>query len=623
MPSPESLNINSVPATGEVTNATPRQTYEVRGRTTVKAEMARREKELLEERARIEAELRETEARVARTRQELGLQNSPQQETGPTPAPATEATPTPTGGAAGVNGISETGGSGGTSGNGATNGANGTSEAGVSGPEVQPSPEEVRDTIKKAKKNSTLKKVLAGAAIIALAALSWVGIKSAINNNQPTTPEQPSTASTAGETQAVGENQEAKGIYDGYGEKGMWLSQAKGGQYDFASAKEAAEVCDNDECEILKYTARNQVESYADYLANLPEALQPEGFKGLTILETEKKLESLSDEEYAAVKQQFDNIIDSALTRDVTLNGNYHNAYMQLGNPSKSATHSNMELVQCTTNENGTKATEFYWTTDGTANGQIVGSMTAKISRSGGSETEAPTIDGGCTQIVTRTESATNLYNGMKSITENPVSRSTEAPTEGSAEIPTEGSTETPTEKPTETPTTADRGKTSNTHAGDHQQQMGTTENTKGDKEREGTKNNSAANANPGSEVTNNIIEQEHGKSNAAPGSEAIIGNQGVTVNGSPLVDSNSGEQVVREGRGGPATIEEILAAAEGVASTYSSLETNADHSGAITADNANVIQQETIDTSNQRGAGANVDRSQADLANIVNGGGQ
>ena len=54
MPSPGSPTFNATPATnGELAGETPRQTYEIGGETTLKAEHEQREKELLEERARI------------------------------------------------------------------------------------------------------------------------------------------------------------------------------------------------------------------------------------------------------------------------------------------------------------------------------------------------------------------------------------------------------------------------------------------------------------------------------------------------------------------------------------------------------------------------------------------
>ena len=451
MPNPEAPNFNAAPTSGESTGETPRQTYAARGETTLKAEHEQREKELLEERARLAAELQAVRARIASTKQELGIQDSteeqgqtpvvspenpdtsavpagaetssgteapvapvaPENPTG-TETPSVQPVPTgpednPTQGATGSNVVPTTG------------------ESGADDSETQPSPEDVQNTINKAKKSSAFKKVLAGIAVTIIAGAvivgGWLGINALNKNNQPTTPDRPGIVSVAGENTTVGENQEAKGIYDGYGEKGMWLSEDKGGAYDFASARETAEACDDDECEMMKYTSRNQVESYADYIVNLPEELQPEGFKGLTILEAEEKLESLPDEEYDAIKQQFDGIIDGAFTRNVTLDGDYHNSYMRLIDPSKPATHDNMELVECTTHESGTRAVELYWTDDGTAYGKVIGTMTVKISRD-----DNGSINGGCMQVVNPVGSNTYLYTGMSTVTETPPTESPDNP---------------------------------------------------------------------------------------------------------------------------------------------------------------------------------------------------
>lgn len=183
---------------------------------------------------------------------------------------------------------------------------------------------------------------------------------------------------TAIESNQNQQNQEKeKGIKDGYDQKGMWLSENKGTSVDFACAKEVAEVCKNDEREMLKYTAHNQSESFADYLANLPEKLQPEGFKGLTLLETERKLESLNDDEYDKLKQNFDETINKASTRRTTLNGQYYNAYMNKKDSNGPVNHENMQLVSCVTNENNLEATEFYWQDE---QGHETGSMTIKMT---------------------------------------------------------------------------------------------------------------------------------------------------------------------------------------------------------------------------------------------------
>ncbi|MBP5647827.1 hypothetical protein J6X04_00865 [Candidatus Saccharibacteria bacterium] len=201
---------------------------------------------------------------------------------------------------------------------------------------------------------------------------------------------------------------ETIGIKDGYGEKGMWLSEKKTSQNAFTSAEEVAEVCDNDECEMMKYAADNQVESFADYLANLPEEEQPEGFKGLSILETEKKLESLSDEEYEAIQKQYNGTMDRAFTRRVTVNGEKNNAYMR--HKGGDVVHENMELVKCTTNESNLEVTEFYWLDE---NGNEIGSMMVKMTPV---YDENGNIVGfkGCMQVISDKDSP--VYDGLDEI---------------------------------------------------------------------------------------------------------------------------------------------------------------------------------------------------------------
>ena len=426
MPSPEnpSFENNSSPAApGESAGETSRQTYEARGEKTLNSEYEQRRKELLEERARLVQERDLLNKRIAKNRQILGISSEEDlaqtgqtqveqtevQQTGSSPAPMEEpgspvetpaqsaetpAQPTEESGllteapVASTQPVIDT-----------TQNPNPTSHTEqpvvtpqqttanapqtASAPEVapagiepeRPTEQEISQTINKGKNKRSLKAVLAGAAAVAIAALSTIGIFAAGNNSNAKnhTPSQ-----TTSVTEVMNDDEKYEiSIHDGYGEKGMWSSSNKGGAYDFSCAKEVAEVCDNDECEMIKYTAHNQVESYADYLANLPEALQPEGFKGLTILETEKKLESLSKEEYKNITQQFDQIIDGAFTRRVVVNGEQSNAYMRLKDASKGATHDNMELVACTTNENNLEVTQFYWVDD---NGNEIGTMTVKMT---------------------------------------------------------------------------------------------------------------------------------------------------------------------------------------------------------------------------------------------------
>ena len=269
-------------------------------------------------------------------------------------------------------------------------------------------PEEAEATYEKAKKKSGFKNFLKKTVLpMALAAAIAFGFGANTANKADAEPHD--SYSPVKTEQSI--DAEEVGIIDGYDKQGMWESDSKAGAYNFAYAPEVAEVCDNDECEMIKYAANNQVESFADYLANLPEELQPEGFKGLSILETEDKLESLSNEDYEAIQSQFNGVIDQGFTCDHVLNGKYHNAYMKLKDPNGDVTHENMDLVNCVTTEDNYKATEVYWTDDGTADGNVIGSMIIKIVRND----EGDTIDG-CMQVVNPDDT---IYVGMPTITPN------------------------------------------------------------------------------------------------------------------------------------------------------------------------------------------------------------
>ena len=303
----------------------------------------------------------------------------------------------------------------------------------------------------KLKNNKGLKKFFIRAGALALAMGLAAGLFLARNNNKKGGSNVPSSAlEEIQEDTEQGDNsselEEAEiGIKDGYGEKGMWLSENKSGPYDFASATEVAEACDNDEVEMIKYTAHNQVESFADYLANLPERLRPEGFKGLSIIETEAKLESLSDEDFAKVQQHFDGVMDQAFTRRVTLNGEYENSYMRKKDANGDAVHGNMELVGCSTNENGIVVNEFYWPDN---QGGEIGTMDVKIIYG-----EDGNIVKGCNQAVNKKGAKPILYSGMAIVVEQttPPTSQVEQPGEKGSPTPTP-TPETPTPTP-ETPT--------------------------------------------------------------------------------------------------------------------------------------------------------------------------
>ena len=282
-------------------------------------------------------------------------------------------------------------------------------------PNQQPGSSEIPPD--KLKKNTALKVAIATAAAAALAGVIFFGTH--VGRKQTSQPPVNGRAPVESETEmdngdfddiTVEDQETQKGIKDGYGEKGMWLSENKTSKNAFASASEVAEVCNNNEREMVKYTARNQVESFADYLANLPQQLQPDEFKGLSIIDTEHKLESLSDDDYDGVVKYFNNLIDNSLKRNVILNGPCENAYMRKNGDSAETTHDNMELVKWRTNENNLEATQLYWV-DGKT-GQEIGSITFKIVPI---RDEQGNIIGftGCNQAVNVEGSASYLYIDM------------------------------------------------------------------------------------------------------------------------------------------------------------------------------------------------------------------
>ncbi|MDO4220294.1 MAG: hypothetical protein Q4D22_03660, partial [Candidatus Saccharibacteria bacterium] len=154
------------------------------------------------------------------------------------------------------------------------------------------------------------------------------------------------------------ENMESHGILDGYGEKGMWLSETKTGPYNFADAEAVAEAVETDDArEMVKYTAFHQSESFADYMVGMPDEARPEQLRGITdIREMEAAIEGLSNDDHKAVFEAFSDTLDGATVEDVVLEGRYDNAYMRLQDREGDVVHQNMELVRCTTTEHGTHA---------------------------------------------------------------------------------------------------------------------------------------------------------------------------------------------------------------------------------------------------------------------------
>lgn len=265
--------------------------------------------------------------------------------------------------------------------------------------------------------------VLSAAVLIGgLVGLNAIGKDSGNQSNNETPPQTPTE-----QVQSSGEVREHHGIYDGYYETGEYMSANKATPYDFANAAEVASVVGDDECDVMKEVAHNQVESLADQLACIPDTVKAKHgvssdfLGGISINETEKLIEKLSDEDYDKLLHQVDQIWDDAFTESVTLNGEYQNAFMRTSaTGNEKVTHNNTELVACTTQENGTAATKFYWTVDGNANSARMGDVTAKISRDADGHIAQGEGVGQCTQIVTEVGTFSFLYKGMNEMPRNP-----------------------------------------------------------------------------------------------------------------------------------------------------------------------------------------------------------
>ena len=232
----------------------------------------------------------------------------------------------------------------------------------------QTSPEQVpagQEIIKEAKKRTPFKKLKAIAIALALTSvLTACGNKDATETTPPENQAATEQEDPVGGWPGQQNPEKLPGIRDGYDVAGMWES-ADG--MKFADASEVARVNHNNPKEMSKYTAANQSESLADYIALLPESMQPEGFENATLAEAEQRLEKkLSDEEYDAVLQFYNAAVDSADIRIAVKNGLQNNAFMRLKDKDAPVTHDNMELVYCQTDEKNLPVIEYYWQdTDG------------------------------------------------------------------------------------------------------------------------------------------------------------------------------------------------------------------------------------------------------------------
>lgn len=249
--------------------------------------------------------------------------------------------------------------------------------------------------------------------------------KSNMITNAPIVVEVEDTKPNLPVTEVTFENNVEKGIIDGYNKDGMWLSDSKPNTVAFSDFEKVIKNSGGSPKEALKTIAGNMVESKADYISALPDAvlsLAPQGsilssFKGLNEAKTADRLENqLSPEEFTKLSQEFNDLFNQAEVKEAVLNGKYSNAYMAIKDASgllgskaaleKGATinHENMQLIVCHTNEKNTKAYEFSWK-DG--NGKVLGSILIK---------------GPCAQAVEAEGSGSKRFVGLPEATEKSLS---------------------------------------------------------------------------------------------------------------------------------------------------------------------------------------------------------
>ncbi|MBR3270088.1 hypothetical protein IKG07_02470 [Candidatus Saccharibacteria bacterium] len=262
------------------------------------------------------------------------------------------------------------------------------------------------------------------------------------------------------------EKEEARGIVDGYGEEGMWLSEGKTGPYAFADFQKVVELHDGDVKEAIKDVASNQVESMADCISGMSDEIRPEGYQGLSMAEIDEKLENLSAEEYDLLREEFESIINKAEIKEVTLNGKYDNAYMGVKDGdsriigSKEANekdvevnHETMQLIKCTTNEKGSKAYELTWRDE---KGNIIDSEMIKEA---------------CTQVVEKEGKNPTRFKGLPEATEKAITGGGPMTVIITGGGPTIVPDPEPEPEPTPTPPPKKWGKSGDPHTGDDYKQ--------------------------------------------------------------------------------------------------------------------------------------------------------
>ena len=297
-----------------------------------------------------------------------------------------------------------------------------------------------------------LKKVAVGALLVAsLVGMFGAGYK--FGNNKNIGDQTSGTPQTQEQTVDGVEQNEGKEVIDDMGYRGVYASEdgktynsEKVRKYNFAPESMLANAGEQnpDKAKAAVLAIARQPESLAAYYSLLPQELQIDQLKGKSGTEIEQMIESNSDL-YAQTQESFKEAIDNSEVKDVTLKGEYQNFYMRsaLKGDGDTIGHENTSLVQCTTQEDGSReATQYIF--DG-KDGEVAGDLLVNDECGNGEKAEG---------------SNSPAFNGVPEITSDentpvqtetpPAQTDTPAETDTPAQPGTPAQTDTPAE--TDTP---------------------------------------------------------------------------------------------------------------------------------------------------------------------------
>ena len=236
-----------------------------------------------------------------------------------------------------------------------------------------------------------------------------------------------------------------EGIIDGYGEYGLWTSESKTGDHDFGYAAEIAEEegCGSND-------AKNQSESFADYVHAMPDAARPASLRGITDHKAmEAAIEAMSPEEYEEAYASFEESIMRAEVVDTVLNGDYMEAHMRLRDPSGPLTHENMELELVGTSEHNTPVQEIRcFDEEGNFLGSFIVKANTDETRASGEIGDMHTV-----HVGRRAPTPESTPDPTPEPTPDPTPEPTPDPTPEPTPDPTPEPTPDPTPEPTPDPT--------------------------------------------------------------------------------------------------------------------------------------------------------------------------